>query len=864
MKRLSLVGKWSFKATDENNYYDALVPGCQFLDLMRNGIIPDPFLSTNEKTAQWVHEKDYVYRKTFLLSKADLEYADLELVCVQLDTICELKLNGEVIGNAENCHREYRFSLNDKAREGENILEITFFSPKKYVEEKRKIIPTPINSNGQNGIVHIRKPQCHFGWDWGPVLTPVGISGDIFIELSNVKLGELTVKAKKTVNAFKITAIAENAEEIVLTHPDGRTLVIKGENAEFEVNDPELWWTKELSQKAKQPLYVVTARRNDEDCEELKTKKIGLRTIELNREKDEYGYNFQFVLNGVPIFVKGANYVPPDSFITRFTKDKLSALLDAAEFSNFNMLRIWGGGYYASEELLSACDERGILVWQDFAFACQAYPFFETDFLENVLKEVEYNVKRISSHPSLALWCGNNEIEDMHMAWVTMKKYVDWTETFFYKVLPKQIALFDDVTPYTQGSPIGSSHNQDVGADHVGDTHLWGVWHGLQPMKHYRKRMTRFCSEFGFESLPSMQAIRSYATPEEYPLSSETQKSHQKCKNGNDKMLYYIASRFKLSDKIEELVYLSQVTQQECIADATEHWRRNKGRCNGAMYWQFNDCWQTCSWSSIDYLGVYKALQYKAKEFNDPLTLSIEDEKDKLKIYILNDLLDEQTVEIEFVTFDFYSILKVERIPLTVKPLENLFVGEFSFDVDRKKGGVAVRLYRNGVRLTQKTHLFYPEKKLKLPKPDFTVSETITGNLREITISSPNYQRLVALENESTLPFSDNFFDLLPGESKTVYQKINTTRESATETYSSTLSEKTNSNDTIILSDLKHSRNIPYDNQMSDNMDYTLTIRSVASTSRASFIKTCKAKFKVFFSITNLANAFYHGRVKKS
>lgn len=819
----SLAGQWLYKATDEADFAQAEVPGCQFLDLLRNGVIADPFVGTVEQDVQWVHDKDYLYCKEFVVSAQELCAEDVQLVCRRLDTVCTLTLNGHEIGKADNCHRTYRFAVKQWLRQGTNRLEILFYSPKKYVEAKYRAYGAPPNSNGQNGIVHIRKPQCHFGWDWGPVLIPVGIGGDIYLDLAfGPRLGEPEVKTIRTATGYTIHAHATGADRIRLTDPDGAVFEQTGETAVFAIDDPRLWWTRELSGKQEQPLYTVCTLQMRNGEEDRKSKKVGLRTIVLDRQKDRYGYNFRFVLNDVPLFVKGANYIPPDSFVTRFDADKRKALLDAVQFGNLNMIRVWGGGYYADDELLDECDRRGILVWQDCMFACQAYPFFDGEFCDNVLREIDDNVRRISSHPCLALWCGNNEIEAMHLAWATMKRYVEWTERFFYHILPERIAQNDSQTPYIAGSPIGTAHNKNIDADHSGDTHLWGVWHGLQPIPFYRRRFTRFCSEFGFESLPSLPTMRMYAAETEDSLGGKVQRSHQKCVGGNDKMLYYIASRFRLSNSIEDLIYLSQVIQMTCIADATEHWRRNRGRCNGAMYWQLNDCWPTCSWSGYDYGGRYKALQYGARRFNAPVTVSLCDTRNRVEIYLLNDLTTRQTLTLEWEVFDFaHTSPTKSRKTLTIEPLQTLLVDTVDTSrCDARHSGVAVRLYQDGQCLVQKTAMLLPEKKLRLPRAPIAVQEEIVDGRRKITVSSPVFQRLVMLQNDSAVPFSDNFFDLLPGETKVVWQE--------------------------------------------DARDLApVAVKSVASLQQAGRIRSLWAGCKVFLSARNLASAIYYHRLPK-
>lgn len=840
--RRSLNGKWQFKSHDSSEWKSADVPGCNYLDLMKNGEIPDPFIGLNEKEVEWVAEKDWEYKKEFQISDDELKSDDILLSFKMLDTLCEVRVNEHLILTGNNCFVSHSESVKDFVHSGENVVHILFRSPVRYVKEKYSESPTPVNSNGLNGIVHIRKSQCHFGWDWGPVLPLCGITGDVELEfVRKAKIEYLHVTQDLTAGKAVITVktdimrYAQSDCEIKLIHPNGTIEKKSGDSAEFTIDNPELWWTHELSDRSQQPLYTVEARIfSDNKTLERTEKKIGIRKIELNREKDEYGLNFQFKLNGVELFIKGANYIPPDSFITRFTQDKLKHLVDAVKFSNMNMIRIWGGGYYGSDELYELCDKKGILIWQDFQFACQAYPFFDSEFLDNVKHEIKLNVKRLSHHPSLALWNGNNEIEQMHGAWMHMKKYVDYTEKFFYHILEAEIRKYDKSTPYSPGSPVGISHNKGIDSDNVGDTHLWGVWHGLKPMNYYRKRMTRFCSEFGFESLPDIKTIREFASPSDYSLSSEVFKAHQKCANGNDKMIHYIVDRFDLPRHFEDYIYLSQVTQNECISDATEHWRRNKGRCNGSMYWQLNDCWGVCSWSSIDYYGNYKALQYGARHFNAPVSVSIENEKEYIKLFVLNDKRESLDIEVEYEYFDFYcGTLYRDRKSARVGAGKVELISEFDmktlkYKYDLKRTGLAVRLLKDGVCLQQKVLLFDKEKKLSLPKARLTLKAEKIGDGLSVTVRSDKFARLVKLESEIiSQPFSDNFFDLLPNSHKTVTVKCDDSHDL----------------DTLI-----------------DSLNVSCLTDIVFDKNR---FKAVVKSLKVYASPVNIGNMFYHSKLSK-
>lgn len=784
--KISLNGSWKFKKYSDAKWLDATVPGCNYLDLMTNGVIEDPFVGLNEKDCYFVAEADWEYEKKVKLTADDLNHQEIYLKCDMLDTLCDVFVNDVKVAYTENCHIRYAFEVKKYLKAGENTFRFYFHSPVNYVRNIAKSKPVPPNANGQNGVCFVRKPQCHFGWDWGPVLPPSGISGDIYIEgIDTAEVMEIIPVQKhydgkvdidvKTV----IRKLDDKAVDCVvtLTCPDGSVQTLEAESGVFTIENPELWWTYELSGKDKQPLYLLKAQAL---CNGIviseKEIRIGLRTVYLDRSRDKWGENFQFILNGVPVFAKGGNYIPSDSFINRFDNKRLTEMLQAARFSNFNIIRVWGGGFYESDDFYNMCDEMGILLWQDFAFACMPYPFFEDDFLANVKNEIESNVKRLRHHASLALWSGNNEIETMSGGWMNMRKYIKWTEIFFYQILEKEIRKYDTVTSFIPGSPCGSAYGEGVNSDNVGDTHLWSVWHGMASMKEYRNRMTRFCSEFGFESLPDIKTIRLFAEEKDYSLDSDVFTNHQKCGSGNDKMFYYIRSRFNLPQNFEDFIYLSQVTQMECISDATEHWRRNKGRCNGAIYWQFNDCWPVCSWASIDYYGNYKALQYSARHFNAPLSVSVEDTADYVKIHVLNDLREEQNLTVRYDIFDFSrGSSKFEEKEITVDAVKNeevftLWTEDLRKKFSLKKSGILVRLYKDGEVISRKTFLFSQEKNLLMPKTKLTLEAKTEGDSIAVKVTADKFARLVCVSSDISLkPFSDNYFDLLPGESKTVY-----------------------------------------------------------------------------------------------
>ncbi|MCL2495499.1 MAG: hypothetical protein FWE98_07600 [Oscillospiraceae bacterium] len=776
MKTLSLSGPdWTFKQWGDRTALPATVPGCNYHDLLRLGKIEDPFTGTNEGKALWVGEADFDYMRTFALAPEDLAADRIELFCAQLDTLCRVYVNDILVGEGRNNHIGYSFDVTGAVEAGENQLRVEFDSPMRYAAAMAKEFPTAPDMNFP-GRVHIRKAQCHFGWDWGPRIPVSGITGEIALHFyRNAKLLPMETAQEHADGQVKVSVKA-NAEalrpgvklRVTLLSPAGDVLARSdGDTLEAVIEKPALWWTRELSGKAEQPLYKIIAEAlyNGEVVDVMK-RKIGLRTIALNREKDEFGSNFQFVLNGVPIFAKGANWIPPDAFPDRATKETRRELLQQCVDANMNMIRVWGGGYYETDEFYDLCDSMGLLVWQDFAFACAPYPFDREDFLRNVKDEVEYNVTRLRHRASLALWCGNNEIESMSMMWrLTHRELHAQQGRFFWETLPAWANELDTQTPFTATSPAGSAFMRGVESDGEGDTHLWQVWHGLQELRFFRGRMTRFCSEFGQQSFPSAGALRAYAGEGEPKLSDPAMKSHQKCMSGNEKIIYYVLANNRLPKKFAGLAYLSQIAQADSVAYATEHWRRNRGRCNGSLYWQLNDCWPVTSWSSIDYTGKAKALQYFARRFNAPVSLSIDDDRGVTKVYILNDTQQARRLTLVRQLMDFSGrVLYSNECPVNAPPLCAFIAADLTGQERGCDLVLRVQLKDGNELLSERTLLFDKEKNLCLPRCAFTSSVEVKDGLAHVTIRSDSFARAVFLESDLAAGnFSDNFADLFPG-----------------------------------------------------------------------------------------------------
>lgn len=794
MKTLSLNGAWSFRENGHGDWMNATVPGCNYQDLLELNKIPNPFIGENESKTFWVGERDWEYKKTFTVDESFLKSDETVLQCEMLDTLCDVFINDILVGHGENAHIAYEFDVKEALKSGENTVRVVFYSPVQFVRNACKTDNIPGNSQSIRGMTHIRKAQCHFGWDWGPKIPISGITRPIRLASYNKgRIDDIRINQKHEDGTVDVTvkATAKKLSDAslnircTLLSPSGEIILEQtksGEQADFTFNvqNPELWWTNDISPKAEQPLYtVVTEVLADEEVLDKNDKKLGLRTIVLNRSDDEWGSNFQFILNGVPLFCKGGDYIPPDSLITRFTEEDKLRLLKQCLFANMNMVRVWGGGYYESDEFYDNCDKLGILVWQDFMFACAPYPFYDEKFYNNVAEEITYEVKRLRHHASLALWCGNNEVEAMAAGWASYRRLIKWTEIFFYHRLPELVSTQDNVTPFINGSPSGSGYMKNLENPNYGDGHHWQVWHGLQPLTFYRKLKTRFCSEFGLESMPSQFTVDYFSKPEEQQLTSKVFLAHQKSPSGNQKMLFYIASRYRLPNEFKDLLYLSQMIQLEGVRDAVEHWRRFRGRCNGALYWQLNDCWPVNSWAGIDYFGRFKALHYGARRFNEPVMVSVEDTEEKFKVFLVNDTTREIPASLRCRVMDFSgNVLRDDEKELIIKPTSSECTCEYSVselvsDKEKNKSFFVAEIISDGEIISRRVILFNLEKHLNLPEQNVNAQVKVNGKTCSITLKSDTFVKNLFVDSSYFLNnCSDNFFDLLPNEEKTITAEL--------------------------------------------------------------------------------------------
>jgi beta-mannosidase len=802
---------WQFAESGTDKWLPATVPGCVHTDLLDNEQIEDPFYRLNEHKLQWIDKKDWVYKTALKADTALLQHDRIVLDFKGLDTYADIRINGELVDSTDNMFREYRFDVKPFLKEGDNTLEITFRSPINEGLKKYDAYPyvVPVSGNdlaeigevegGKRVSVFTRKAGYHFGWDWGPRLVTSGIWRPVYLRAWNeARIGDLQIvqhqveKEKATFSAI-VEVEAEEAKHATITIlADGAEVASAGFQLEkgislnkldFEIANPKLWWTNGLGE---QPLYKITSRLDIGDQTTALSRRIGIRTLELVREKDGQGTSFCFKLNGVPVFMKGANYIPNDIFPSRVTHEMYENVVNTAKTSNMNMLRVWGGGIYENDEFYDRCDEAGILIWQDFMFACAMFPG-NREFLDNVKAEAEDNVKRLRNHPCLGMWCGNNEILAAWFGWGWKKEeeaksqanadsiYATYQE-IFHKILPDAVKKYDSQRFYWASSP---SSGTGIPADlKNGDEHYWGVWWGKEPFSTYATHIARFMSEYGFQSFPELKTVKQYAAPEDYDILSEVMKSHQRSSIGNETIEYYLLQDYKKPTDFGSFLYVNQVLQAEGIKFALEGHRRAMPYCMGSLYWQINDCWPVASWSSTDYYQRWKALQYYVKKGFEPLLVSPFRENGELKVGIVNDQLEPVDAELKLKVIDFDGkVIWAESKPVKVEANSSAIFYElneagFLKDKDAKNQLLVTDLYQGDKKLASNVFYFRPVKELNLLSPKVETAIHAADDGFEISLKTDKLAKNLYLDiGDEDGFFSDNYFDLLPGEAVSVHLK---------------------------------------------------------------------------------------------
>jgi beta-mannosidase len=793
----SLAGEWQFRqAGADEEWLPAHVPGGVHTDLMAAGRIPDPFVADNEKRVQWVAESDWEYRLSFSAKDALLQEARVLLVCDGLDTLAHVVLNGQPLGETANMFRRYEWDVTPVLHSGDNELLIRFRSPVEFMRAKQAEQPLPGVSQAIPGGPYLRKAPCQFGWDWGPQLPPIGIWKDIRLEGRTVARWDdvhLTQRHDPEGVIVEARVEVERWEELPLTatlrltgpagevFEDEAELVSDAHALRVLIEQPQLWWPNGYGG---QPLYEAEVLLSaDGQVLDRRTFQMGLRTIELHQEEDEWGRSFTFVVNGVPIFAKGSNWIPADSFPTRISDEHLERLIRDAALTHQNMLRVWGGGFYEEERFYDLCDRYGILVWQDFTFSCSVYPLTDPDFVENVHAEVVQNVRRLRHRASLALWCGNNEMEQGWTGWgwntaarAVLRSAYDW---FFHHTLPDWCAAEDPDRPYWPSSPSSNTPFHAPNSERQGDAHYWEVWHGGRPFHAYRDQYPRFMSEFGFQSLPALETVRTYADEGEQNITSYIMEHHQRNAGGNAKMVTTMLDHFRFPNGFDQLVYMTQVLQAEGIRVGVEHWRRNQHRVSGTLYWQLNDCWPVASWSSLDYFGRWKALHYATRRFYAPVLLSVADYPVdggvRIETHVTSDLGSEWEGEVRWSLESLAGEVQEQgeaSISVPAQASAQACIVEIGSDLseeNRRRLVFVAELWQGEQRVALDVLPLVPDKHLALSDPGLEVAVQRVEDELLIELSAHSLARFVELKFAGAdVVFSDNYFHLPANRQATV------------------------------------------------------------------------------------------------
>ncbi|MEI6456269.1 MAG: glycoside hydrolase family 2 protein [bacterium] len=793
MNRIDLNGGWQFRAEGEKNWFDARVPGCVHLDLMRIGLIEDPFMGANESTVQWIGDKGWEYRREFILGPNDAAWRHIELVCKGLDTYANVYINDSLVMVADNMFRDWYSDIRRYLRPGKNVIRIHF--PSVTGENKLRYERMNLRYPGDEKVV-CRKAAYHFGWDWGPTLITSGIWRPIYIRfrddvnVTNIQyiqrslsdsVAEMTAvvtinsSVKDSVNVKIIVDSSPVIHEKIEVGAKSMTMYKK----DFIIRNPRLWWPNGMGN---QDMYLMTHEVSQGDEIVGKgEKRLGLRTIALIQEEDSHGKSFYFRVNGLPVFAKGANYIPQDNFVPRVSDSNYRALLTDAKNAGINMLRVWGGGIYENDIFYDLCDEMGIMVWQDFMFACAMYPG-DKGFLDNVKVEAIQNIARLRHHPSLALWCGNNEIDEGWKNWGWQKQYgyskedsaevYDTYREIFEKILPESVDMYDPGRSYIPTSPLfGWGRKESMSR---GDNHYWGVWWGKEPFEVYRKKVGRFASEYGFQGFPDMSTIEKFTNPEDRDLSSQVLKVHEKHPAGFETIEEYMARDYRKPKDFESYAMVSQLLQAEGMKTAIEAHRRAMPRCMGTLYWQLNDCWPVISWSSRDYYGKKKALHYWLKDLYAPILISPVIEDGRVRIYVVSDLLKNEKgiIEIRLIGFDGETRME-KRFAVNIPSGSSTVVfdtlrNSLLDGIDSLSAVLSVKLRcENGT--SSRNNLYFARiKELNLVQPEIKIRAAgIPGGFR-ITITSDKLAKSVFISTNAEGYFSDNYIDLLPGEKREI------------------------------------------------------------------------------------------------
>jgi beta-mannosidase len=794
MRTLSLSAlPWEFRQAPTGGWRDARVPGCVHRDLLAHKLIPDPFRADNERLVQWVGEAAWEYRVRFDPGAALRAAAQVELVADGLDTLATVFLNGRKLGDSDNMFVPNRWPLRGRLRPGSNELLIRFDSAEKFVRTQRRgHRPKEIN-DPVGGATRLRKQQCQFGWDWAPRLVTAGIWRELRLEawtgnrLVDVRVAQTHHRDGSVMLDFAPEFVRHDSSiqlsGIVSLHGE---VVAEIKNQKSKIENPALWWP---NGQGAQPLYDVTleARRRDGSVIGAWSRRIGLRTLELRRERDRWGESFEFVVNGRPIFAKGASWIPAHSFVAGLQRDDYQPLLASAVRANFNMIRVWGGGVYEHEAFYDLCDELGLMVWQDFMFACTLYPG-DPAFRQSVRREATAQVRRLRHRACLALWCGNNELELLNREALKEAAARRAYEAIFARALPEIVAAEDGSTAYWRSSPSQAKPGDNP--EQSGNAHFWDVWHARFPVERYEEKHYRFVAEFGMQSFPSQDQAREFCGANQLNVFSRHFEAHQKNPSGNQIILDYVSRRYRFPKDYAALAYLSQLNQAHCMRVGVEHYRRSRPRTMGALYWQLNDCWPCASWSSLEFNGQWKPLHYAARRFYAPLLVSArvlgretigignrtKSDVRGVELHTVSDLpaAAQAVLRWRLCTLDGRTEREgSEDLTLAPGRAQRQVALDFAAEFERDGADIYYLRYelrRDGGAVSEETALFTTPRAMELPtgRPKLALELVSERCLRLRLVSDVWLHRCWVEFPGFAHHAEDNCFDLFPGEARVI------------------------------------------------------------------------------------------------
>lgn len=822
MEIMKLHSGWELRDISESSYMPAKVPGSVYQAYLENGRMEDPYYRDNELKALDLMKKDFEYRTVFDVPESMLAREQVILRFEGIDTVGDIWLNEAYLGRVDNMHRTWEYRVRKLLKPSGNELRIRLTSPVNYIYDLYEKDPLIKGSDdAMKGSPYLRKAHCMYGWDWGPRLPDAGIWRDVLLlgadqaRLDNVYVtqrhegGKVSLSLKVWAEVFGREGLCSIGEahgndlgsdiaweqdgagsaagadssyylNTVITAPDGRRTEI-GNNTEAVIQDPQLWWPNGYGA---QPLYGIKVELyRDGVLLDTWEKRIGLRTMSVAQEKDQWGTCFCHEVNGVRIFAMGADYIPEDNILSRVTRERTYDLLRQAKEAHFNCIRVWGGGHYPADDFWDACDELGLIVWEDFMFACSVYDLTE-EFEANIRAEFVDNIKRIRHHASLGLWCGNNEMElflsGSGRDWWCRKpsQLADYFKMYEH-IIPQVLREHDPETFYWPASPSSGGSFDEPNDEARGDVHYWDVWHGNKPITEFRKFFFRYVSEFGFQSFPALKTVETFTEPEDRNIFSYVMEKHQRNKSANGKIMNYMEQTYLYPNDFDVTLYASQLLQAEAMRYGVEHFRRNRGRCMGSIIWQLNDCWPVASWSMIDYEGRWKAVQYYAKRFYAPLMISCEEEgiltqdtnvnaepyelRKSIRLCVCNESMEDRKATVRWELRGAAGEVKEShREEVEVKALSSLWLERVSMQHAETYGDyVSYGLEEAGTEVSAGSILFCAPKHFRFRNPELRVE---AAGPDEILVTAGAYAKSVEIRNgQDDLLLEDNYFDMDPG-----------------------------------------------------------------------------------------------------